>query len=372
MLDLKNNKSWLISAAMAIIVALWLASGLLREDKATDSVSAVGEQSRDDSVRVRTQTAETVQRIIAVNGKTEPARTARLAAETDGRVVFTGAMRGSNVETGEVIVRLDKRDREARLAEAEATVLQRNSELASREKLKSESYVSESQLLEAAVALEAARAELMRAQLDIERRTVRAPFGGALQERLVEIGDFVAVGDPIATFVDNRSIVISASLSEFDAGYVKAGDLGSAELATGETVSGRIRYVAPVANESTRTFGVEMVVDNADGQLRAGGTAVLKIPAEDVLAHHIAPSLLSIDVAGNVGVKIINSLGAVEFVETDIALATDDGIWIAGLPTTATIITVGQGYVVDGAIVETIDESVINSAANSDSSSESR
>jgi multidrug efflux system membrane fusion protein len=207
-----------------------------------------------------------------------------------------------------------------------------------------------------------ARAELTRAKLDLEYMTVRAPFAGALQARAVEVGDFVKRGDPIATYVDNRTIIVNADLSEFDARFVSVGDTAEAKLATGETVRGRIRYVAPVADEGTRTFGVELEVDNKDRALRAGGTAELRIPAESVLAHRVSPSLLTLDDAGNVGVKIINHAGKVEFVVADIALSTNEGVWLAGLPETATIITVGQGYVASGTAAVAVPESDVETA----------
>ncbi|MGB5626439.1 MAG: efflux RND transporter periplasmic adaptor subunit, partial [Woeseiaceae bacterium] len=212
------------------------------------------------------------------------------------------------------------------------------------------------QLQEAVAMLEAAKAELKRAQLDLEYMTIRAPFAGALQARAVEVGDFVSRGDPVATFVDNRTIIVSANLSEFDARYVNVGDEAMAMLATGESLRGKIRYVAPVANEATRTFLVELEVDNADGSLRVGGTAELRIPAEEVHAHRISPSLLTLDDAGNVGIKIIGSDGRVEFVVADIALSSNDGMWLTGLPEVATIITVGQGYVANGSLVDAVPE----------------
>ena len=46
----------------------------------------------------------------------------------------------------------------------------------------------------------------------------------------------------------------------------------------------------------------------------------------------------------------------VEFVVADIALSSNEGIWLAGLPQDATIITVGQGYVDDGAMVRAVPE----------------
>ena len=352
-------KSWLVSGGIIVAVIVWLASGQWGEEGATASIASDTHSeltATKSAVRVRTQTAESVQRTITVNGKTAPARVVNLAAETDGRIEFIGADRGANMERGGVIVRLDKRDREARLAQARATVKQREVEYEGREKLKSESYVSEAQLQEAIALLEAAKAELTRAELDLTYMIVRAPFGGALQARSVEVGEFVKSGDPIATYVDNRSIIVSANLSEFDARYVDVGDSAEAELATGEIVMGRIRYVAPVADEATRTFGVELEIDNSDGALRIGGTAELRIPAEEILAHRISPSLLTLDDAGNVGVKIINQDGLVEFVAADIALSSNDGIWLAGLPRNATIITVGQGYVSNGALVKAVPE----------------
>ena len=363
----KRQKSWLISAGIIVTIALWLASGQFgpKGDDIVSTNTADQTTASKNAVRVRTQSAEEVMRMIVVNGKTAPARVVNLAAETDGRIVRVGAERGSNLEQGDVIVRLDERDRSARLSQAEATVRQREVEYAARERLKSESYVSEAQLQESVALLEAARAEWTRAKLDLDYMTVRAPFAGALQARAVEIGDFVKRGDPIATYVDNRMIIVNANLSEFDARFVSVGDMAEATLATGETVRGRIRYVAPVADEGTRTFGVELEVDNTNGALRVGGTAELRIPAESVLAHRVSPALLTLDDAGNVGVKIISDGGKVEFVVADIALSSNDGVWLAGLPETATIITVGQGYVASGATVVAVPESDVETAVAS-------
>ncbi len=362
--NINRYKSWFVSAGIIIVVALWIASGSFGEadDTGIADTPATAASAARNAVRVRTQSAEEVMRTIVVNGKTAPARTVHLAAETDGRIEYIGAERGASLERGDLIVRLDQRDRSARLAQAEATVKQREVEYDARERLKSESYVSEAQLQEAIALLETARAELTRAQLDLDYMKIRAPFAGALQARMVEIGDFVKRGDPIATYVDNRTIIVSANLSEFDARFVDVDDTAEAHLATGETVRGRIRYVAPVADEATRTFEVELEVDNSGGNLRAGGTAELRIPAENVLAHPISPSLLTLDDAGNVGIKIINGLGQVEFIVADIALSSNDGVWLAGLPETATIITVGQGYVASGSIVDAIPETDVETA----------
>jgi multidrug efflux system membrane fusion protein len=362
--NFQKYKSWLISIGIAVGICVWLLSGQLSsEDDAESALSAsVPAEVLRTSVRIRSQTAEEVTRTITVNGKTAPSRVVELNAETAGRIVSIGGERGERLNRGSVIVSLDERDRKARLAQAVATVKQRELEYAARDKLMDESYVSEAQVQEAAAMLEAAKAELARAELDIEYMVIRAPFDGALQERMVEIGDYVKVADPIATFVDERSLIISANVSEFDAHNVVKGESATARLATGEVVSGVIRYVAPVADEATRTFVVELKIDNAAGKYRGGMTAELMIPAETIFAHRISPALLTLDEEGNLGIKTVNELGRVEFHRADVAMSSVDGVWIAGLPHSASIITVGQGFVNAGALVDSVTELEVETA----------
>ena len=354
-----TSRPWLLSVGIALIVVAWLASGQMvpSKDATEASGTAVAMGEMPSSVRVRRQSAEQIRRYIVVNGNTAPARTVKLAAETDGRVASLGLKRGHNGDRGALVVRLDERDRQARIAAARAVLNQRQAEYEARERLKSSSYVSDAQLKEARALLESARMELVRSELDLKYARIVAPFAGALLERQVEVGDFVSRGDPVATWVDNRRLVVTASLSEHDAVYVEAGQPAEARLATGEAVRGRIRFVAPVADHETRTFVVELEVDNGDGKRRAGGTAELRIAAETVLAHRIATSLLTLNDAGNVGIKIVTDDNRVRFVATDIAIADDNGVWLTGLPNEAVIITVGQGYVADGAVVTAVPES---------------
>jgi len=361
---LRKYKSWLTSAGIAVAITLWLLSGQIDgNDSDVDTATTTATQAAvRTSVRVRNQTAEEVTRTISVNGKTAPARVVEMDAETEGRVVAVGVERGERLSHGEVVVRLDERDRHARLLQAQATVKQRELEFEGREELMNESYVSEAQLQEAAAMLESARAELVRAELDIDYMLIRAPFDGALQDRLVEIGDFVKVGDPIASYVDDRTLIVSANISEFDAHNVAKGKQGSAKLATGQIVNGKIRYVAPVADEATRTFTVELEVDNAEGFYRGGMTAELMIPAETIFAHKVSPSLLTLDDEGNLGIKTVNELGQVEFHLADIAMSSSEGVWIAGLPHSASIITVGQGFVNAGSPVDSVPEVEIDTA----------
>ena len=352
-----SERPWILAVAVSLLVVVWMYSGSFEPQqlKTTETVAAEGGGAGVlTRVQVKNQVAEEVTRYISVYGQTAPARTIEISAETEGRVEVIGADRGIRMRKGDVILRLDLRDRQARLAQMKASVNEHKTSYEAQLKLKSDGYVSDTQIAETVAKLETARAELIRAELDLEHMIIRAPFNGVLQEREVEIGDFVRAGDSVATFVDNTKIVVSGTIAEQDARFVKVNDIGQGVLATGQEVTGRIRYVAPVADQSTRTFNVELEVDNPDGALPAGVTAQMQLPGGRTLAHKISPALLTLDANGYIGIKIVNEYDEVEFFQIELARSDSDGVWISGLPDAARIIVVGQGYVAAGQSVEPV------------------
>jgi multidrug efflux system membrane fusion protein len=355
--DQISERPWILAVAVSLLVVLWMYSGSFgpQELKTTETVGAGGSESGAlTRVQVQSQFAEEVTRYISVYGQTAPARTITISAETEGRVKTIGADRGTRMRKGDIVLRLDLRDREARLAQAKASVNEHRTSYEAQLKLKSDGYVSDTQIAETVAKLETARAELIRAELDLEYMVVRAPFDGVLQEREVEVGDFVRAGDNVATLVDNTKIIVSGTIAEQDARFVQVNNSGQGVLATGQEVTGRIRYVAPVADQSTRTFNVELEVDNPDGSLPAGVTAQMRLPGGKTFAHKISPALLTLDANGNVGIKVVSEYDVVEFFRVELSQSDADGVWISGLPDRARIIVVGQGYVAVGQIVEPV------------------
>lgn len=363
------TRPWILAVLVMLVVGAWLGSGML--ERRREAVSAAAEPQAPAAaaatrVQVRTQIAEPVTREISVYGRSAPARSVELRAETDGRVTEVVAERGSQVRAGDVILRLDLRDREARLAQARASVREHQTAYEAQLRLKADSYVSEAQIAETLAKLEAARAELKRAQLDIEYTEVRSPFAGAIQDRAVELGDVVSRSDPVATLVDNTRLIVTGSIAEQDAGYISPGARATAVLVTGETVAGRIRYISPVADEATRTFDVELEVPNPGGKLPAGVTAEMRIPAGETLAQRVPSSLLTLDADGRIGIKTIDAYNRVVFHPIEIVRSESDGVWVAGLPEAANVITLGQGYVAVGEPVDPVfgDEETALAAEN--------
>lgn len=338
-----------VAAVLLAVLAAWLASGvLLPHKRVVDAPAPAARAVAPTPVQVERLRAEPVERTVTLSGRTAPARSVELKAETSGRVVAVGAARGARVEAGGLIVRLDPGDRLVRLSQARAELRQRELEYDGQLKLKPDGYISDAKLAESLALLEKARTEVARAQIDIDRMQIRAPFGGALQERRVEVGDYVSPGTAVATFVDNRRLAVAGSVAEAQSAGIRPGLAGSARLASGQTVAGRLRYVAPVADEATRTFAVELEIANPDGELPVGVTADIELPVGQVLAHRLSPALLTLDDAGVVGVKLQDAGDRVRFVPATVVRSSADGVWITGLPDPAPIIVGGQGFVRDG------------------------
>ncbi len=310
-----TRRPWTIAVGLTAIVVLWLASGALRPTSETVADDAAPAPVAAARVQIRLRHAEPVTRTVKIYGRTAPARTVEMKAETSGRVTTLGVERGKRARAGQVLLKLDLRDRQARLEQARAGVNEHRSAWEAQQELKPQGYVSDTELAATLARLESARAELIRAQLDLEYMQVRAPFDGTVQERAVEIGDYVRAGDPVATFVDNTHLVVTGSIAEQDAGFVRVGELATAALVTGQDVKGRIRYLSPVADEATRTFTVELEIPNPAGDLPAGVTAEMRIPGGEVLAYRVAPSLLTLDANGALGIKTVDEQNRVEFHE---------------------------------------------------------
>lgn len=172
---------------------------------------------------------------------------------------------------------------------------------------------------------------------------------------MVEVGDYMTPGSPCALVIDEDPFLIVGQVPERDVDDLETGSAGEARLVSGQRVAGTIRFVAKSADPATRTFLVELEVPNPDGQLRDGITAELRVPTKTVVAHKITPAILALDDQGRIGVRIVVA-ERVRYVPVEIVSDGADGIWVSGLPASATVITVGQDYVADGEKVRAVAE----------------
>lgn len=118
------------------------------------------------------------------------------------------------------------------------------------------------------------RAAVQLAEQALADATLRAPFDGAVRERHLSIGAYLAVGASVATIVRLHPLRLRLAVPEREAGGVKAGQpVRIRPEGEGHEATGTVVRLSPAIDERTRTLMVEAEVPNADGALRPGAFA---------------------------------------------------------------------------------------------------
>ncbi len=345
------KRSYIIAAGIVVVVTLWMLSGVFSSGsvEAEATAAPVHKLTRVQVVRYQ---AKPMQREVMVQGQSQAKSEALVMAQTAGQVEKVVADRGSAVKRGDTVLRLEADMRPRQLEEARALVEQRKLEYDGAKRLKSQGLQAERQLAEALTLLNSAKTLLKNAELNMQRQNLAAPFDGTIQARHAGVGDYLKVGDPAYTIVNLDPLVFRGDVSENEVDKLKMGLDANVELSNGVKMSGKLTFVAPVADSNTRTYAMEVEVANPQPQQRGGMSATIRVPLDLTPAHKISPALLSLNDAGVLGLKIVDRDSIVRFYPVDILKSERDGLWLGGLPESMDLITVGQGFVRDGDKVE--------------------
>jgi multidrug efflux system membrane fusion protein len=363
--------------------------------------SGVEETIEDDvtlnpiSVVAMTSQAVTVDSAVIMRGRTEAARQVTVASEISGLVISEPIRKGAFVDAGDLLCQLDPGTLAAQLAEgrarlaeaqgrvpeAQATVLEASARVREAEinvnvarRLSEDGFASETRLISAEAALEAANAGVQRAssevisaqagiegaqatvaadEREIERLNITAPFAGLLESDTSELGSLMQPGAPCATIIQLDPIKLVGFVPEASISQISVGAMAGARLTTGQEVVGQVTFLSRSADEQTRTFRVEVRVPNADQLIGDGQTAEIIVASDGRMAHLLPASSLTLDNDGAIGIRAIvtqdgSDIDIARFMPVGIMRDTIDGIWVTGLPDTVVVIVVGQEYVTDG------------------------
>ncbi len=257
-----------------------------------------------------------------------------VAAEIDGRIVQVKVERGMVVSTGMELAQLNQEDAANQLREAEANVAQTQARLGlgpdrpfdpretpdarkarvaldraeaehrryaslveqgavsrSEYDLKRADHLSAKEQVEATInearqtyeTLQAQKARAAMARKALGDTVIRAPYGGLIAEKHVNVGNYVKKGTRIATLVRVDPLRVELSVPESAVPTVKKGQkvAFTVQAYPGRPFEGRIAYVGPALRTDSRALVVEALVPNASGALQPGlfATARIELPA---------------------------------------------------------------------------------------------
>jgi RND family efflux transporter MFP subunit len=303
-------------------------------------------------------TEQPIARFIRVTGSLTAEEQADVAAETAGRVVATPVERGSAVAENAVLIRISSTETDAQLKEAEANAAQiearlgitegrrfdvtavpevqnakasydlATSEFTRIKSLLDQRVVSQSEYDQRQTQMEAGRQQYeaaknaaaqqyqsllaARARVALARKAftdtvVRAPFNGAVAERLVSVGDYVTRGMKVAVVVRTNPLRVKLTVPEQFISAVSAGEPVDFEVDAypGRHFVGKVQYVSPSLQADQRALTIEAVVPNPKGELKPGLFATARIERLDRTPGVLVPSTAVLTATGTSRVFVV-------------------------------------------------------------------
>jgi RND family efflux transporter, MFP subunit len=287
-------------------------------------------------------------RTIHISGHTQSDKRTTLAARTSGIVAELPVTEGTQVEEGELILRLEAEGKEAAVESARQALAQREAEAAAAERLAKSGNMASLQLDAARAALASARSALELAQAELDRTVVRAPFAGVVDEVAVEKGAAVMQGAEVATLLKLDPILAVGEIGEHDIGTVRVGQEAEVRLVNDERLTGKIRYISRAASPQTRTYRIEVAVPNPEGRIPAGMTAEISLKAQEIETVALPRSVVTLNDEGQLGVRAVDDAGEVHFHPVEIVDDSPEALYLTGIPAGTRIIVAGQDLVGEG------------------------
>ena len=200
-----------------------------------------------------------------------------ISAKIEGYVRAVPAAENSHVNTGDVLVEIDRADYDARVAAARAALAQAQGSLASQQAqrawaaaevqryqpLAQHGLLSPARMQQieiearqagggqaaAQAAVEAAQAQLAQAELDLTRTVIRAPIAGVVGDRQVQVGQLVRAGSPLMSVVPLNAVYVVANFKETQIEHFRPGQpvVITPDVAHGLRLHGEVDSIAPAS-----------------------------------------------------------------------------------------------------------------------------
>ena len=353
------------------LLAVILASALSLACGGGDNPSSGKKGARSLAVRTTSVTARDVVYQVKALGSLEPEELIQITAEVSGAAKEVAFQAGDRVTPEQVLVRIDPERYRLQAEQAEAAHRRAiadwkraESDLARREELAKRQLVAleelnrsrqETERLSADAA--AAEAASKIAMQNVQRSSVRAPRAGQINTRTIDTGQFVQVGNVLATLVDPRRLRLRFKVSESESMKARESQhvtfrvaaLGNTDFTAG------VYHVSNVADPATRQVEVLAWVDNP-GVLKPGFFAEVNL-ATGTNKNAVVISESAIQASERGFVVYVVDHGKAKERPVQIGLRTGGGTVeiVSGLKPGETLVTEGSDRLADGIAVESVD-----------------
>ena len=225
-------------------------------------------------IPVRVQLVRVIDRraTVPASGTVESRHQADIAFRVGGRVTRVLVDEGDRVKAGQLLATLDAVEYRLSRQAAQADLARAQDQYTRLKALVERNSVAPADFAKAEAAFHGAEAQAGLAAQHVTDAELRAPHAGVVARRLVEPGVQIAVGKSVFTVVDLDPIQVNVGVPEAAIDRVRRGEVAMISVAalSNQSFQGRVHVVGVIADPTTRTYPVQILVPNPNYILRPG------------------------------------------------------------------------------------------------------
>ena len=280
-----------------------------------------------------------------------------LAAEVAGSVTWIGPQEGQRLKRGKAILTIDPETSQANYDRDKVELELKKKKLERLQSLVEQQLVSQQEYEDGVNAYERARAALRQSEVALKKSTLKMPINGVLDDLLVDRGEYVKAGDPIAVVVQIDRLKVEVDVPEKDISYLSPGEEVSvvqANIGRGSGIQreGKLVHLAYKADPITRTYRALVEIDNKDRQLRPGMIVRVEAIRRELPQAVTIPLYALVDRDGKKVVFVEHKAIATQRDVVVEAILGDRVVIHSGLEAGENLIVKGQQLIADGARVQ--------------------
>ena len=258
--------------------------GTVAQVKASAQQAGVA-QAQAGTATARAGIAQAEAGIAQASAGVEAAQAQRRAAQAQLELAEDQYRRQLPLYRDSILSAIEFRGVETQRANAQAGVAQADAGVA---QAQGQLRAAREQLNAARAQAQAAQAGVSSAQAQLANTRIVAPFGGTVEARMAEPGELASPGQPVVRLVSSGGIKVKAGVPERYASDIEPGTQVRIEPSAydAEARGGRVTFVGTAVDTQSRTFPIEIAVDNSDRQLKPDMVVRLRV-AREVLENAI-------------------------------------------------------------------------------------
>ncbi|WPU97864.1 efflux RND transporter periplasmic adaptor subunit [Mucilaginibacter sp. cycad4] len=335
-----------------VLIALFLLSCKNKKKESSDSNTT--------AIAVKTEEVQptTLSSEVSVSGNVQGYTTVNLSFMVAGKINYESAKEGDNLAKGQLIATLDPTNYAIAKGLADVQVNSAADEFSRLKILHDRKSLSEDDFTKISFSLQQAQLQQQMQQKNLSDTKLYSPISGVLLKKQAEVGEIVAVGNPLFVVADIRRVKVLAYVPEGELHGIMIGQKANVNIAAlDKTFTGKVTEVGSAADATSRAFTIKIEVENPGMIIRPGMIAeagiaannkkqVILVPAECVQQDLSNESyVFVVDKAQNKAFKRRVSLGHV----------TDNQIEVlSGLSDHDEVVTGGQKSLSDGSLITII------------------